>query len=89
MILGTNRKEESIMEQPVWNIRCWLEGLNQGVYLKVIKDGQSYANADELFRELVSLGDYERNIEDGDILTVVYRNGDIVRLEGVNKNVLI
>lgn len=85
MILGTNRNEddERIENQPIWDIRCWLEDLNQGVYSEVIMDRQSYTNADELFREIVSFGDYEKIIEDGNILTVDYENRDSVRLEGI------
>lgn len=82
MVLGTNRKEESIMEQPVWDVRCWLEGLNQGEYLKVTKDGREYADADELFREIVTYGEYERSFEDGNILTIVYKNGNTIILKG-------
>lgn len=79
-------EEERIENQPIWDVRCWLEGLNQGEYLKVIKDGQVYTNADELFNEIVSYGEYERNIEDGNVLTVVYKNGDVIKLQGI-KNV--
>jgi hypothetical protein len=82
MVLGTNMKEERIEDQPIWDIRCWLESLNQGEYSKVMKDGQTYADADDLFRELVGYGDYERSIEEGDTLKVVYKNGDVVKLEG-------
>ncbi len=77
-----------IENQLVWDVRCWLEGLNQGEYLKVIKDGRAYANANELFTEIVAYGEYERSIEDGNILTVVYRNGDVIELEGVCKSIL-
>ncbi len=80
--------EGKIENQPVWDVRCWLEGLNQEYYLKIIKEGRAYTNADELFTEIVGHGDYERSIEDGNILTVVYKNGDIVTLEGVCKNIL-
>lgn len=77
-----------IENQPVWDVRCWLEGLNEGEYLKVIKDGRAYANADEVFTEIVAYGDYERSIIDGNMLTVVYRNGDVIELEGVCKSIL-
>lgn len=80
--------EGRIENQPVWDVRCWLEGLNQGEYLKVTKNGRAYTNADELFTEIVSHGDYERSIEDGNILTVVYKNGDVITLEGVCRGLL-
>lgn len=88
MILGTNGKEESIMEQPVWEVRCWLEGLTKGEYLKVNKDGQAFMDADELFMEIIAYGDYESCKEYKNILIIVYKNGDRIKLEGVNKNVL-
>lgn len=81
-MLGTNKKEESIMEQPVWDVRCWLQGLNEGEYLKVTQEGKVYTNPDELFRKVVSYGEYERSFEDGNTLTVVYKNGDVITLEG-------
>lgn len=82
-LLNSLKDEERIENQPVWDVRCWLEGLKQGEYLKVMKDGQVYTNADELFTELVSHGEYERNIEDGNVLAIVYQNGDVIKLQGI------
>ncbi|MBN1051616.1 hypothetical protein DV092_06040 [Clostridium botulinum] len=81
-------KKELIMDMPVWDVRCWLQGLNEGEYLKVIKEGKAYTNADDLFDEIVIYGNYERSIEDGNILTVVYKNGEVITLEGIYKNIL-
>ncbi|MBY6835998.1 hypothetical protein FDG50_00445 [Clostridium botulinum] len=81
-------KKELIMDMPVWDVRCWLQGLNEGEYLKVIKEGKVYTNADDLFDEIVIYGNYERSIEDGNILTVVYKNGEVITLEGIYKNIL-
>ncbi|NFT92025.1 hypothetical protein FDF86_06290 [Clostridium botulinum] len=81
-------KKELIMDMPVWDVRCWLQGLNEGEYLKVIKEGKAYTNADDLFDEMVIYGNYERSIEDGNILTVVYKNGEVITLEGINCNTL-
>ncbi|EES48504.1 hypothetical protein NE172_06335 [Clostridium botulinum] len=81
-------KKELIMDMPVWDVRCWLQGLNEGEYLKVIKEGKVYTNADDLFDEIVIYGKYERSIEDGNILTVVYKNGEVITLEGIYKNIL-
>ena len=80
--------EGRIENQPIWDVRCWLQGLNEGEYLKVIKDGRAYTNADDLFDEIVIHGNYERCIEDGNVLTVVYKNGDVITLEGVCKGLL-
>lgn len=88
MVLGTNRVEERIEDQPIWDVRCWLEGLNENEFLKIIKDGQTYTNADELFTEILTHGDYEKSIQDGNILTIIYKNGDIIKLEGINCNTL-
>jgi hypothetical protein len=77
--------QESIMDEPIWDVRCWLEGLNQGEYIAVTKDGQPYTNADELFREVISNGEYERSFGDGDILIVVYKNADTITLKGIIK----
>lgn len=79
MVLGTNIKEESITEQPIWEVRCWLESLNEGEYVEVTMNDIKYK--DGRSDTLIGIKEHRENsnIEESEELFDIFNKEDVLK----------